>query len=69
MKTHTVLALGMIMLVALIFIPMSQVMAEPVDKMTMCHKPGTPAEKTIEVSPNAMHGHLIHGDTMGACIE
>ena len=67
MKTHTVLALGMIMLVALIFIPMSQVMADPEGKVTMCHKPGTSAEKTIEVSPNAMKGHFEHGDTWGAC--
>ncbi len=67
MKTHTVLALGMIMLVALIFIPMSQVMADPEGKVTLCHKPGTSAEKEIEVSASAMKGHFDHGDTMGTC--
>jgi hypothetical protein len=35
--------------------------------VTICHKPGTPAEKTKTVSQSALNGHLGHGDTMGAC--
>jgi hypothetical protein len=37
------------------------------DKVTICHKPGTPAEKTMEVPSQAVGGHLGHGDTMGPC--
>jgi hypothetical protein len=42
---------------------------EPTDsaKITRCHKPGTPAEKTKEVPLQAVDGHLLHGDTLGAC--
>ena len=36
-------------------------------KIEICHKPGTPAEKTLNVSARAMFGHLLHGDSLGAC--
>src|SRR5919112_1992999 len=36
-------------------------------KVTICHKPGTPAEKTMEVPPSALHGHLRHGDRLDPC--
>ena len=35
--------------------------------VTICHKPGTPAEKTLTVPLSAWSGHKTHGDTMGAC--
>lgn len=35
--------------------------------VTICHKPGTPAQKTMVVSQSALNGHLGHGDTIGAC--
>lgn len=38
-----------------------------VEKVTICHKPGTPAEQTKEVPESAVPGHLGHGDTLGAC--
>ncbi|MGF1686882.1 hypothetical protein L4C36_09300 [Photobacterium japonica] len=37
------------------------------DMVTLCHKPGTPAEKTLTVNSNALSGHLGHGDSLGAC--
>lgn len=37
------------------------------DKVTICHKPGTPAEKTMQVPPSALQGHKGHGDTEGPC--
>jgi hypothetical protein len=37
------------------------------DKVTICHKPGTPAEKTMDLPPQAVAGHIGHGDTMGPC--
>jgi len=37
------------------------------DKMTICHKPGTKAEKTMSVPESAVKGHLAHGDHLGAC--
>jgi len=35
--------------------------------VTICHKPGTPAEKTKTLPQSALNGHLGHGDTMGPC--
>jgi len=37
------------------------------EKVTICHKPGTPAEKTKQVPESAVQGHLGHGDTRGEC--
>lgn len=37
------------------------------DKTTICHKPGTAAEKTMVVAAAAVEGHLGHGDTVGEC--
>ncbi len=37
------------------------------DKVTICHKPGTPDEKTMEVPRTALRGHLGHGDSEGPC--
>ena len=36
-------------------------------KVTICHKPGTPAEKSKAVPPSAVPGHLGHGDYLGSC--
>jgi hypothetical protein len=37
------------------------------EKVTICHKPGSPAEKTKSVPASALSDHLGHGDTEGAC--
>jgi len=34
---------------------------------TLCHKPGTPAEKTLVVDDPAVPAHLGHGDDLGPC--
>ena len=36
-------------------------------KVTICHKPGTPEEETKEVSHSAVDSHLGHGDRLGPC--
>jgi hypothetical protein len=36
-------------------------------KVTICHKPGTPDEKTLRVPESALGAHLGHGDTRGPC--
>jgi hypothetical protein len=36
-------------------------------KVPICHKPGTPAEKTLYVPYQALSGHLGHGDYKGPC--
>ncbi len=36
-------------------------------KIAICHKPGTPAEKTLKVAPRAVPRHLGHGDAIGSC--
>jgi hypothetical protein len=35
--------------------------------VTICHKPGTPAEKTMTIPQSALPGHLAHGDYEGEC--
>jgi len=35
--------------------------------VTICHKPGTAAEKTMVIPQSAWSGHEGHGDTEGAC--
>jgi hypothetical protein len=36
-------------------------------KVTICHKPGTPDEETKEVPQSAVDSHLRHGDLLGPC--
>ena len=42
--------------------------AKTAKKVTICHKPGTPAEKTMQVPESAVAGHLAHGDVEGSCL-
>ncbi|MCP4258157.1 MAG: prepilin-type N-terminal cleavage/methylation domain-containing protein [Planctomycetes bacterium] len=37
------------------------------DTVTICHKPGTPAEQTKIIPTSALGGHLGHGDFIGTC--
>lgn len=37
------------------------------DKVTICHKPGTSDEKTMQMTKSALPAHLRHGDRPGAC--
>jgi hypothetical protein len=37
------------------------------DKVVICHKPGTPDQKTMPMTKPALPAHLRHGDTLGAC--
>jgi SprB repeat/Secretion system C-terminal sorting domain len=38
------------------------------DKVKVCHKPGTCAEKTLCISANGVPDHLAHGDRLGDCV-
>ena len=63
------LAITAIVLVAVVM-GMSAVapaMAAPT-LVEICHKPGTPAEMTMNVPEQAVDGHLGHGDGLGACL-
>jgi len=40
---------------------------KPTKLVTICHKPGTPAQKTLVIPFQALAGHLGHGDTIGSC--
>src|ERR671938_509242 len=46
----------------------SRALAQP-NKVTICHKPGTPDEQTKEVPQSAVEGHQRHGDTLGPCVS
>lgn len=37
------------------------------EKIIICHKPGSPNERTLEVSAAAVNAHVAHGDTLGPC--
>jgi hypothetical protein len=37
------------------------------EKVTICHKPGTPDEATLRVGAPAVPAHLAHGDSLGPC--
>ncbi len=37
--------------------------------VTVCHKPGTPAQDTLTFDDDGLQAHLDHGDTLGACEE
>ena len=39
-----------------------------IEKVLICHKPGTPAQKTKQVPFPAVRGHMGHGDTEGPCV-
>ena len=40
----------------------------PPDKVMICHKPGTPAEKTLTLPHQAADQHMAsHGDSAGPC--
>src|SRR5688500_2570027 len=39
----------------------------PHTPVTICHKPGTPAEHELVVDDDAVPGHLGHGDFVGSC--
>jgi hypothetical protein len=39
----------------------------PVQEVAICHKPGTPAQKTLFIVEQALEGHLRHGDALGEC--
>lgn len=39
------------------------------NSVTICHKPGSPAEKTLNLPQSAIQGHLNHGDQLNACEE
>ncbi len=39
----------------------------PSGTVTVCHKPGTPAEQVKSLAPSSVAAHLGHGDTLGAC--
>jgi hypothetical protein len=44
----------------------SRALAQP-NKVTICHKPGTPDQKTLRVPESARGAHLGHGDSEGPC--
>jgi hypothetical protein len=47
----------------------STIKGEKYEKVKICHKPNTAAEKTMEISISATKGHIGHGDSLGECAE
>lgn len=40
---------------------------ESADLVVICHRPGTPAQRTLFVAAQATPAHMDHGDTPGPC--
>ena len=40
---------------------------DPNDMVIICHNPGTPAEKTMEIPESALNAYLSSGDYLGPC--
>ena len=64
--SRIILALA-VFVAALVLVPLSLAWGEGHQPVTICHKPGTPAEQTLTVDDDAVPGHLGHGDYLGAC--
>jgi hypothetical protein len=47
--------------------PVDEPEVDATGKVVICHKPGTPAEQTLEIAASALDAHLGHGDTVDAC--
>lgn len=63
MRTLTTAAIA----AALILTPSAALATPGHDPVTVCHKPGTPAEHEITVDRDALDKHLEHGDALGPC--
>lgn len=57
------------MLLAPSGVALAEEVPPPPELVTICHKPGTPAQQTLTVPAEAVPGHLAHGDTLGECEE
>lgn len=57
------------LVIALMAAMLVSVPAAAGEKVTICHKPDTPAEVTITVSVNALDAHLAHDDYVGECTD
>jgi hypothetical protein len=71
-RTLSILAVvGMLTLLVVLMIAIVPVSADAKnkDKVTICHMPGTPDQKTMHVPAAAVAGHLSHGDYVGECQE
>jgi hypothetical protein len=69
-RTLSILAaVGMLALLVILMVAIVPVSAAPKDKVTICHMPGTPDQKTMQVPAAAVAGHLSHGDYVGECDE
>jgi len=62
-----VLVLMTIVAVSVLTIGTYPVSAGAESKATVCHKPGTPAERTLVVAEAAVEAHTAHGDSVGEC--
>lgn len=67
MSTRARSAIAALLLIFGVLAVSAQAFAAPPPKVEICHKPGTPAEKSLEVPSTAVQGHLDHGDTTGPC--
>jgi hypothetical protein len=65
--TSGVRRLGLLLAVLVVNLTVGSSTARTADRVTICHKPGTSAQKTMVLPVPAMRGHLNHGDTLGKC--
>jgi len=66
-KRHRHKALGIKKSAVLVEVLEDETVEIEEDQVTICHKPGTSAQKTMTVSKSELDAHLAHGDYRGAC--
>lgn len=59
------IAIGLLGVAAVGMLPVAH--AEKVEKVEICHKPGTADQKVLWVPAPAVEAHLAHGDQLGSC--
>ena len=68
-KTTAIFGIAVMAAILLGGLTLSQIAFAGNGQVTICHKPGTPAEQTKEVDSPAVPAHLAHGDTLGPCVS
>jgi hypothetical protein len=67
LATATLALIGLFALGAMLGLGLLTGGARAQTVVVICHMPGTPAEQTLAIPPQALNGHLRHGDTLGPC--
>lgn len=66
-RISIIAATAILLPIAMTLLASTAGLSVPPEKVSICHKPDTPAEKTLILPSVAIDGHLGHGDRLGSC--